>query len=499
MKSFLLSVAKKSGHYLVSSTAITILSAISVPIYTRLFPPIEMGYYYIVITVASLVSIPMGLTMESGVARYYYEHHNDKSAFKRFISTYLLFGLFWGGFIWFGIGSLPMSLWTRYLDPVYLPYLTLALAIGFLQTYVALVTTIIRVGLSSKLLASVNFVNAVLIFGLTLLLSAALHMGIRGRMLAQIIVPSGVVIYLLFYMYRSDMLTFAFDWPYLKEGFKFSLPLIPESSMAWISCLSDRLLLGFFKFSASVGTYALGYDLSRMIISLLGESTFQAYGPIFYREMKNDPESFKSKHNKFYTHYLLLLSFATLALTLFSKEIMFILAPKSYSKSIVIIQIIAYAALMGSAYKPFFVALSFFKRTYLISTLAFISAMTNLGLNIWLIPRYGSIGAAWSTFATVFLYAFLGFLFSQRELPIAYEYNRLAKIIVTNLCCVGVFFAIWMQSYSYPIILLTKVLCMVAYPLLLWAIGYLSTDELRLIKRLSSIQGIQNAWHSART
>src|SRR5207248_2537 len=116
----------------------------------------------------------------------------------------------------------------------------------------------------------------------------AFHLGILGRMLAQVWVTLATIVLLIRYLYREKMISFSFDWKYLKEGFRYALPAIPDTSMAWITCLSDRLLLAFFKLSASVGTYAFGYDLSRLIMSLLSESTFQAYAPLYLKEMTHN-------------------------------------------------------------------------------------------------------------------------------------------------------------------------------------------------------------------
>lgn len=491
MKSLFQNLFKKGGHYLMSSAAITLLTAISVPLYTRLFPPIEMGYYYIVTSVASLVSIATGLGMENGLARYYYEYHQDPATFKRFLSSYLLFSALWGLGIWGLLMCVPTALWGRFLEPSYLRYLPIGLTLGLLLSYVAMVSTILRIGMASRALASVNFLNALFIFGGTLLLAKGFHLGILGRLLSQVVVSIGVVALLVARMYKKDLLTFALDGRFLREGFRFSLPLIPETSMSWISCLSDRLLLAIFKFSASVGTYAFGYDLARMIMALFSESTFQAYGPMFYKEMTENPKNFAEKHNRFCTHYVLLMAAITLGLTLFAYELIRILTPKSYASSSLIIPIIAYSSLLGAMYKPFVVALAYLKKTFVLSALSFVCAMSNLLMNFVLIPRYGSIGAAWSTFFAVFIYAALAYVYSQRGLPIAYEYGRLGKILGSNLLCLGLYLLVSMRHYPYPVLLAVKVGCFALFPVLLYGLRFFNDEEKYWTRKLTSLQGIR--------
>ena len=51
-----------------------------------------------------------------------------------------------------------------------------------------------------------------------------------------------------------------------------------------------------------------------------------------------------------------------------------------------------------------------------------------MGLNFVLIPRFGIVGAAWANGAGYAVQAALGFVFSQRFYPIAYDWPRIAKI-----------------------------------------------------------------------
>ena len=53
---------------------------------------------------------------------------------------------------------------------------------------------------------------------------------------------------------------------------------------------------------------------------------------------------------------------------------------------------------------------------------------TNGALNFLLIPGHGIVGAAWANGAAYAVQAVLGYIFSQRFYPIAYEWSRIARV-----------------------------------------------------------------------
>jgi peptidoglycan biosynthesis protein MviN/MurJ (putative lipid II flippase) len=68
---------------------------------------------------------------------------------------------------------------------------------------------------------------------------------------------------------------------------------------------------------------------------------------------------------------------------------------------------------------------------YPVTTIA--AAGTNIVLNFVLIPQFGIVGAGWANAAAYAVQAALGFMFSQRFYPVAYEWGRLARIAVFSM------------------------------------------------------------------
>ena len=57
----------------------------------------------------------------------------------------------------------------------------------------------------------------------------------------------------------------------------------------------------------------------------------------------------------------------------------------------------------------------------------------NIGLNLWLIPRYGAIAAAWSTLGAYAMLLLLTWWSAERVHPFPYEYRRLGLMAGVGL------------------------------------------------------------------
>jgi O-antigen/teichoic acid export membrane protein len=74
------------------------------------------------------------------------------------------------------------------------------------------------------------------------------------------------------------------------------------------------------------------------------------------------------------------------------------------------------------------IGLNITKRTEFYPLATVTAAAVNIGLNFLLIPNYGIVGAAWANGAGYGVQALLGYYFSQRFYPIAYEWGRLVRV-----------------------------------------------------------------------
>ena len=109
-----------------------------------------------------------------------------------------------------------------------------------------------------------------------------------------------------------------------------------------------------------------------------------------------------------------------------------------------------------------------------------IGALSNIGLNIYLIPYYGVIGAAIATCISFMVMAMILFSINRTLFPIAYEWSRLLKIAILM---VAVYLLYVVSSHD----LFVKVMLTLFYPVGLIMVGFFNHNERAWIRQSLSV------------
>ena len=105
-----------------------------------------------------------------------------------------------------------------------------------------------------------------------------------------------------------------------------------------------------------------------------------------------------------------------------------------------------------------------------------IGALSNIGLNIYLIPYYGAIGAAIATCISFMVMAVILFSVNRKIYPIAYEWARLLRIAILMI---AVYLLHAVSSHD----LFVKVMWTLFYPVGLIMVGFFNHNERVWIRR----------------
>jgi O-antigen/teichoic acid export membrane protein len=117
------------------------------------------------------------------------------------------------------------------------------------------------------------------------------------------------------------------------------------------------------------------------------------------------------------------------------------------------------------------------RKTMYLTVLMVLSAALSVGLNLYLIPRYGIVGAAASPLlANVFLNAAV-FLFSIRLYPVPYNYAHFALVLAFALL---IFAASGTVTAGNPFVSFgIRTVILGLYPALLFAFGVIKISDFR--------------------
>lgn len=200
---------------------------------------------------------------------------------------------------------------------------------------------------------------------------------------------------------------------------KDSWPLILSTIAVTIYMKIDQIMLGQMIGDEAVGIYSAATRISEawyFIPTVIAASVF----PAILKAKKNSEKQYYERLQKLYDLMVVISVIVALPMTFLSTQVIILFFGKAYSGAGPILAIHIWAAVfvfMGVASGKWFIAennqLLSLQRTAL-------GAVLNVGLNLWLIPVYGAVGAALATILSYAVAAFFSDLLQQKTRKMFY-------------------------------------------------------------------------------
>ena len=141
-------------------------------------------------------------------------------------------------------------------------------------------------------------------------------------------------------------------------------------------------------------------------------------------------------------------------------EVVYILGSQKYMENIQLIPPIAASSLLSAIYGIYSTMAFYYHKRKSTAVMTVIAALTNIGLNYILIPKYGYIAAAYTTEFAYLLYTFLHYLNYRRIVKKDIVFNDKliwgVTVFTTIICLVtGLTYSSWIPRYLVLGIILT--------------------------------------------
>lgn len=263
------------------------------------------------------------------------------------------------------------------------------------------------------LVSVISGVTAVLVTYITIV---HLNLGYLGWFIASF-ASSAVMFCCYFYPVYIRLKLFPivrFRKKFILPHLKVALPMVPHNYSSYLLNSSDRVVMDMAKVDiAQIGKYNIAYSFGSYL-EAFGEAIGMAVGPFYSKLFASNRESDK-KHERNLTFFLMsgfiLLAFL---LSLWLKELFFILISNKDLRSAYSIGIII---IMGYAYRPMYwsagIKLSVMEKTSMLWRMSFVAGLLNVLLNIMFVGRFGIWAAAVSTMVSLLYIGFSGFFLSS--------------------------------------------------------------------------------------
>jgi O-antigen/teichoic acid export membrane protein len=466
----------ESATYGLGGVANQALAIILVPIYARQLGVANYGLVAIINTTLSLTAMVITLALPQAFFRSYLKEAADDRARAAVLRTTLglRLAVSVGGLALYSILAFPLTA-LIFGGTENLPLMLLIGPVAFFDSLNLVPLSFLRAQRRPRAYATLSFSRALLggVFIVALVVGADLGvLGVIVGSLASSVLVAGAG---LLQLRRAEQLNATFDRRLVRHMLNFSLPLVPASVAAWTLNLSDRYIIQAVDGTTAVGVYSGGYTVG-LIINALAVAPFTlAWGAAYWELARVGTAS--QSIPRVMTGYLAFASLVALALSALGTDAIRLLLTPAFEPGRFVVPFSAFAYVLYGAYTIGSTGLNLASQTRWVPLAMIVAAVSNVVMNLVLIPPLGYMGAAVSTLVGYGLLALVSTAVSQRFYPIGWDLPR-------NLGTLAIGLALAAAALLGPDHVGWRILCLAAYPPTLLALGIVRRADLASLRRL---------------
>ena len=444
------------------------------PVYLRYLDPGQFGILALASAYAVVAGFFLHLNLNSAVFRFHSECDGQSEA-KELAGTLILFQLAWSTVLAVLLVSvLPSGLASVFNnDQLELPF-RLAGGLAFVTSVAAIPLSVLQMRQEAGRYRLLTVAGSVLTIMGILYFVVVRGGGATGFLLGQVL--GGALMMGPYGFVAWKRMTLRLRKEVLLRCLAFSGPLVPYAVSGWTMDLSNRYLVEYFMGLEDVGRYNAAYQFALIMQTILNAFAL-AWIPVFYQIVKEDDA--ENKLALFGKIYWCLTLFLGLVLTLASKEALGVFADGAYRDSYVVVPALMATQALTCLWHLFVNPLFLRNKTAYLPLVMGAAALLSIVLNIFMIPRWGLIGAGWAVFAAnAFVNVAAGVL-SLRWYPIPYRAGQMllagVAAVISFVAAESLYRAGWPVAVALSAILL--------FPIILVATRVVTRGEIRTVSR----------------
>ena len=425
------STSRSALTYLTSKLLTKALSFLLIPVWTLAFTPAEYGTIGNLAAWAGFLSPLIMIGLPSATLRLRADCI-DGCQWQRFISSvallllsmsvlFLLGNLLLGPTLWKIVTSGEIAFWP--LVPITLSSVALgALSRLALVAYQAEQQPMKVMAYEQALSTGVIVWALVFVF--------VFQGGVTGYMMGGVAGASSVSIFFGIHLWRRRF-GFRFESKLVGDAVRYGLPLVPQALAAWTLNLSDRVMLERFNGLTQAGLYNLAANFG-IVISMVAISINQAVLPRYLQRAKLTFENRSLRSRSL--HQVVIQGFVALAgifvVTATAGPLALgIMINERYVDALPLLVPILGGCFFFGVGQFLLLPLLHEKRTKSVAAVAIIGAVVNVLLNLYFLPQYGAIAAAYTTLGSYMLTCLLAYFFSRRS-----DWMGLSALEMVGIC-----------------------------------------------------------------
>lgn len=380
---------KNTLWYSIGTLSSKIITFLLVPFYTSILSTAEYGISDIISTTVSLAFPFFSLLISSAVFRFALDKQKNETQLFSFGLRVIMIGF---------VPLIALSFIAFSIVESIKPYWLLFIGIFIFTSLSTLESEFLKGQEKVKIVTIVDVTHTIFLVVSNIVFLKIFGMHIEGYLLSFVVsfFVSTVLYFFLGKIYKNINF-FARDKIIEKEMIKYSLPLIPNSAMWWITNSSDRYFVTFLVSASASGILSISYKIPSMLSIVI--AVFHSAWELSVVD-DFDNENGEKFFNDVYSKYIAGLTIVASLLIVTSKLLGHFLYSSSFFEawrfSALLIVGFAFHSLGGFLGSVFTAS----KKTKLLFVSTLIGAIVNIVLNFVLILLIGALGAVIATVAS---------------------------------------------------------------------------------------------------
>ena len=428
IKAALARLARGSIVYGIGGMLQRFIGLLLLPFFTRVLTPEDYG----VVALISLLGVAMSglLTLGTGnsMGLIYYREMNEAKRPSIIWSNILLMsgnGLFW--YIIIFLLAPVFSGWMFQTDR-YADLIRLALLGSIFTIIFEPLLAYLRMEEKAKSYVLLTLSNSILNVALSVWFVLVLQIGIHGLMLAGVL-ANGIMLAVNWWVVGRK-LAFGIDKKLFRPLIRIGFPSIFGLFAFLIIDYADRQMIERMVGLSELGIYSVGYSFG-LVMSIIMGAFSAAWSPFFMSYIHKRDEA-RQVFASVLTYYVIGFGSLVVLFFLLASPIVALMTAPTFHQAYQVVGLVAAAYALKGCYLIVLPGIYFAKKLHKQSIIEWIAAIANIGLNLWLIPLHGIMGAAIATFVSYLMLPILAWIVSHKYLAVDYQWKRLVVMLIVT-------------------------------------------------------------------
>ena len=415
--------------YLPANIVQAVVGVLTIVVFTRLLTPEQFGQYAVAFSVMTLAHVAVFTWLEASMARFWAAQTSPDEIRPHLAGTYR--AALVATVLAAPVAALALWLWPA--DPA----LKMAVGVGLAGVPVRSIGKLVqeryRAAGEVRRAALLDIWMAAGGFGVGVAF-ALIGWGGSSPLMGLVLAPLAALPFVLpgeLARGRGGVV----DPKRLRAYAAYGYPIAFALALTAILASTDRFLLAHFMDEAAVGAYHAGYSLANRTLDVMYVWLGAASGPALVMALeRSGREGLREAAREQAGFFILIGLPAAVGVMLVARPLADVLVGEALrADAAAITPWIALGALLSGLTSYYFgQAFTLARKTRRLVAIMALPTIANIGLNLWLIPAYGVIGAAWATAASFGIGMIAAIVAGRWVMPLPIPWEALARCGVAS-------------------------------------------------------------------